>query len=297
MEKSGKMWKDCQSAYSAILEECKNGTPKVLGNSSKDKYFELDNGLYVWDFGNGRLTIITKCNPLDYSKENPYDVKPAFFIRKVSELDKKRHGNHMFDFSIINDKKNKKLSEIKCSPDIEYYNLLLDSNGTSISSKGIEIDNVLKLLKDAAEQSTEDVFKDAYKKAAELYDLFIQKSKDKEKTTVDFGGNSKDIDSDSRLDMLDMNEQISKDIDSDSSSDVLDMNEQNDLENLSVKELEEMLRRQLNSNKLKSEELTELTKLRKTILIEEIRRAQQEGEKLDLQIREAKSQNNRNIGE
>ena len=148
--------------------------------------------------------------------------------------------------------------------------MLLDSNEPPIYPKeNEEIDDVQKLIKDAGERSTEDVLKDAYKKAAELYDLFIQKSKDKEKTTVNFEGNSKDIDSDSGFDML-------------------DRNEQNVLENHSVEELEAMLQQQLDSNKLKSEELT---KLQKRILIEKIKMAQQEGKKLDSKIRDAKSQN------
>ena len=274
MKKSGKMWKDCQSAYSAILEECKNGTAKVLANSGEYKYYELDNGLYVWDLGNKMPTIITKSNPFD-SKVSLDDIYPAISIREVYELDGNRHGNYMFDFSIVHDEKNKKFSDIKCSPDTGYggtedYELLLDSNEPPIYPKeNEEFDDVQKLIKDAEERSTEDVLKDAYKKAAELYDLFIQKSKDKEKTTVNFEGNSKDIDSDSGFDML-------------------DRNEQNVLENHSVEELEAMLQQQLDSNKLKSEELT---KLQKRILIEKIKMPQQEGKKLDSKIRDAKSQN------
>lgn len=263
MKKSGTMWKDCQNAYSAILEECKNGTAKVLDNSGEYKYYELDNGLYVLDLGNGRPTIITRGNPFDSKGE---DISPAIYVREVYGFDERKHGNYSFDFSIVHDKKNQKFSVIQCSPRMEHYMLLLDSNESSIYSKeNEEIDNVQDLIKNAEEQATEDVLKDAYKEAAELYDLFIQKLKDKEKITISFEENSKDSDFDSGL----------------------DRNEQNDLENCSIEELEAMLQQQLASNKLKSEELT---KVQKQILIEKIKMAQQEGKDLDLKIIDAKSQ-------
>lgn len=274
MKKSGKMWKDCQSAYSAILEECKNGTAKILDHSGANKYYELDNGLYVLDFGDGTPTVITRVNPLGPEVD---DISPAIYIREIYETDGRKHGNYSFDFSIVRNQKNKKFSNIECLPDggfgtgvREYCMLLLDSNESPIYlKKDEEIGDVQKLIKNAEEQATEDILKDAYKEAAEFYDLFIQKSKDKEKATISFEENSKDIDSDSGLDML-------------------DRNEQNALENYSVEELEAMLQQKLDSNKLKSEELT---KLQKQILIRKIKMAQQEGKELDLKIRDAKSQN------
>ena len=274
MKKSGKMWKDCQSAYSTILEECKNGTAKILDNSGADKYYELDNGLYVWDLGDGMPTVITRVNPFGSKVD---DISPAIYIREIYELDGKKHGNYSFDFQIVHDEKNQKFSDIKCSPDggygdggMEYYMLLLDSNESPIYLKeDEEIGDVQKLIKNAEEQATEDILKDAYKEAAEFYDLFIQKSRDKEKATISFEENSKDLDSDSGLGMLDRNEQKA-------------------LENYSVEELEAMLQQKLDSNKLKSEELT---KLQKQILIKKIKMAQQEGKELDLKIRDAKSHN------
>lgn len=203
MEENISIYEQCRSAFRTILDKCENGKySEPIGKSEDGNYifYKLENGLYLWhllernkhysnDIGkiyleNNFLDIITKCDPTNI--ENVQDVYPAIFKSTDDEYFY-GHGNCLGitetsvrltifqndDFSsyaeIRSEKRYNKITEKSCLP--------VQPNTKEDLSECFSPD-VQQLLLQAKEKTSDEALINAYDKAIQLYDMFIEFSKD-----------------------------------------------------------------------------------------------------------------------